>query len=237
MSDAFGRAIRDFQRGEQDEPLVQRDGEETRTHPVEDFYFGAFDAGSTHGEWLESWLDGPLVDLGAGAGRDALYFQEQFETVALEVSEHLVAAMEARGVDDARVGDMFTLREQFGAGRFRSALAIGTQMCLAGSMQGLRAFLADLAYVTTPDATTVVHSYDPAAEGIEDVLGFRGDPTPGLAHRAQWFEYEDEVDEALYFRLFSPDRLREAAAATGWSVREVRRPNDPVSYRAALEKR
>lgn len=237
MPDAFGRAIRDWHRGEQDEPLLQRDGQVVIDHPIEAHYFGAFDAESEYGAWLESWLDGPLLDLGAGAGRDALHFQRSFETVAIEVSDHLVETMGARGVEDARRGDMFQLRDQFEPGRFQSALAIGTQMCLAGSMQGLRTFLADLAYVTSPDATAILHSYDPTADGIEEMLGFRDDPTPGLAHRVQWFEYEDEVDEVLYFRLFSPDRLREAAEATGWEVNEIRRPHDPVSYRAVLEKR
>lgn len=236
MADAFGRAIRDWHRGEQDEPLLQRDGENVMEHPIEQYYFGEFGDGP-HEHWLESWLDGPLLDLGAGAGRDSLHFQQRFETVAIEVSDHLVETMDARGVEDARRGDMFHLREQFVAGRFQSALAIGTQLCLAGSMQGLREFLSDLAHVTTPDATAVLHSYDPTIDSIDEMLGFRPDPTPGQAHRVQWFEYEDEVDEVLYFRLFSPDKLREAARATGWTVREVRRPHDPVSYRAALEKR
>ena len=236
MPDAFGRAIRDWHRGEQDEPLLQRDGEEVIEHPIED-YFGDFDAESDNGAWLESWLDGPLLDLGAGAGRDTLHLQERFETVAVEVSDHLVETMEARGVKDARVGDMFELRDQFEAGRFRSALAIGTQVCLAGSMQGLRHFLADLAYVTTPDAAAVLHSYDPTAESVEDLLGYRADPTPGLAHRVMWFEYRDEVDPVLYFRLFGPDRLREAAEATGWRAVDVVRPHWNGDYRVALEKR
>lgn len=236
MPDAFGRAIRDWYREEQDEPLVQRDGEDVVDHPIEQYYFGEFEDGP-QGNWLESWLDGPLLDLGAGAGRDTLHFQRRFETVAIEVSDHLVETMHARGVEDARRGDMFQLRDQFAPGRFGSALAIGTQICLAGSMRGLREFLADLAHITTPDATAVLHSYDPTVDSIQEMLGFRADPTPGLAHRVQWFEYENEVDEVLYFRLFSPDKLREAADTTGWALREVRRPHDPVSYRAALEKR
>lgn len=237
MPDAFGRAIRDWHFDELDAPCIQRDGEQTREHPIEDFYFKDFATDSDRGRWMESWLDGPTIDLGAGAGRDALHFQNRFEVVAIEVSDALVEVMRDRGVEDARRGNMFSLCEQFEPDRFRSALAIGTQVCLAGSMQGLRSFLADLAHVTTPDATAVLHSYDPTAEGVEGMLGYRADPTPGLAHRVQWFEYGDEVDEVLYFRLFGPDRLREAAAATGWVVADVIRPHDHVSYRAALEKR
>ncbi|EMA45511.1 hypothetical protein [Halococcus saccharolyticus] len=232
-TDPFGRAIRDFHRGEQDEPLLDRDGEKIRNHPIEEFYFGTFDPESEAGAWCASWLDGPLLDMGAGAGRDVLYFQEQFETVAIEVSERLVETMCERGVRDARVGDMFALCETFDRDRFGSALAIGTQLGLAGSMQGLRRFLGDLAFVTTSDASAVLDGYDPNYEG-EDLLGYRPDPTPGLAHRVLHFEYEGEVGETLYFRLFSPDRVREAAVGTGWSVAEVRA--DTGYYRLALTK-
>lgn len=238
MSDPFGRAIRDFHRDEQDEPLVQRDGEETLDHPIERFYFGEFAAEDGAGEWLESNLDGPLLDLGAGAGRHALYFQERFETVAVEVSDHLVETMRDRGVADARRGDMFALREAFERDRFGSALAVGTQLGLAGSMQGLRRFLGDLAHVTTPDATAVLDCYDPEREQAAALLGYRADPTPGLAYRLMQFEYEGAASEPLLFRLFSPDRFREAAVGTGWEVVEIRYGDEESPhYRAALAKR
>ncbi|WP_132058321.1 class I SAM-dependent methyltransferase [Halorussus amylolyticus] len=237
MPDPFGRAIRDFHRGEQDEPLIQRDGEQTLDHPIERFYFGEFDAADESGAWLDSRLDGPLLDVGAGAGRHTLHFQERFETVAVEVSDHLVETMAERGVEDARRGDMFDLRESFERDRFQSALAIGTQLGLAGSMQGLRRFLGDLAHVTRPDATAVVDCYDPDRNRVSELLGYRPDPTPGLASRVMWFEYEDDTGETLLFRLFSPDRLREAAVGTGWEVETVDYGDDGPHYRAALAKR
>jgi hypothetical protein len=282
MSDPFGRAIRDHYRDEQDAPLVQRDGEYAREHPIERFYFSAFEPETDDDQWLVSQLDGPLLDLGAGAGRHALYFQDRFETVAVEVSDHLVETMRDRGVADARRGDMFSLREQFERDQFQSALAIGTQVGLAGSMQGLRRFLGDLAHVTTPDATAVFDGYDPESERLrgegpredtteengEDLegngenteeseqdpeesgenpeesdqeagmLGFRADPTPGLAYRLMWFDYEGTTGDGILFRLFSPDRVREAAVGTGWSVTDVRYTDDenPIHYRVALEK-
>jgi len=243
--DPYGRAIRDHHEGEREEPLLDVDGVETREHPIERFYFGEFDpATEPDGEWLAERLDGPLVDLGAGAGQHALYFQERFETVALEVSEHLVETMRERGVADARVGNMFSLRETFERDRFRSALSHGTQLGLAGSMRGLSEFLGDLAHVTTPDATAVVDGFDPTREAVTELLGYRPDPTPGLAHRTYHFEYDGSVGPTLQFRLFSPDRLREAAVGTGWMVAEIRRGEsdsdgeDAVAhYRAALRKR
>jgi hypothetical protein len=146
--------------------------------------------------------------------------------------------MRDRGVDDARRADMFALREAFERDRFRSVLAHGTQLGLAGSMHGLRALLGEFAAVTTADATAVVDCYDPTADGVADLLGYRADPAPGLAHRVMTFEYQDDVGETLLFRLFSPDRVRAATTGTGWDVAVVRRPSADTDYyyRAALTK-
>lgn len=240
MADPFGRAIRDFHLGEQDEPLVRYDGDDIeREHPIERFYFGERAPDSASTAYLERWLDGPLLDMGAGVGRDARYFQERFETVAVEASEHLVETMRDRGVEDARLGDMFALRESFGRDRFRSALTIGTQLGLGGSLRGVRAFLGDLAHVTTDGATAVLDNYDPRHEEVPGLVGHRRDPTPGMAYRVFHFEYEGDVGEELLFRLFSPDRLREACVGTGWDVAAVRggAETDRTQYRAALRKR
>ena len=235
--DPFGRALRDFHRGDMAEPLVRRDGDETEDHPVEAFYFEAFDPDSEDGSWLDAHLDGPLLDVGAGVGRHARHYQDEFETVAVEVSGALVETMRERGVRDARRGDLFDLRASFDRDRFRSVLVVGTQLGLVGSTRGLRKCLGDTARVTTPNATAVVDCYDPDRDGVEALLGYRADPTPGLAHRVFHFEYEGEVGPTLLFRLFSPARLREAAVGTGWVVDAVRRSPAGPYYRAALAKR
>ena len=229
-ADPFGRAIHDHYFGNRDEPLIDRDGEETREHSIERWYFGDH----SEGEWRDSWMKGPLLDMGAGAGRDALYYQEQFETVAIEVSEHLVGLMRDRGVRDGRLANMFRLRSHFDRDRFRSAHSIGTQIGLTRSMAGVRQFLDDLAFVTTPDATAVLDNYAPEKESTKDVFAFRDDPMPGLAYRVYHEEYEEEVGQTLLFRLFSVDRLREATIGTPWEVTEVKYGD--VQWRAILEK-
>lgn len=233
--DAFGRALLDHHRGEQAAPLHQRDGDEVLTHPVEDFYFEDF-ADQPAASWVDAQVEGPLLDMGAGAGRDALYFQQRCETVALEVSEPLVTLLSERGVENVVHGDMFSLSESFEQDRFRSAIALGTQVGLAKSMAGLRSFLSDLAVVTTADATVVLDGYDPTQEGAREMLGFRADPAPGLAYRVMHYDYEGAVGETLLFRLFSPDRLREVAADTIWTVTEIHRPHDAYYYRVRFEK-
>lgn len=233
-TDPFGAAIRDQYRAEKMDPLVLRDGPDSQEHTVQRY----LDEPSAEWiDWLDPLLDGPLLDMGAGAGRHARYFQEQFETVAVEVSEPLVETMTERGVDDARHVDMFDLRSEFERDRFRSAFAAGTQVGLAGSIPGLRTFLGDLGYVTTPDALVTFPLHDPAWDGTSGLTGFRPDPAPGLASRVMHFEYDGTVGETLMFRQVSPDRLREATLGTQWSVARIEEPTEPGSaYQAILEK-
>ncbi|WP_231188354.1 hypothetical protein [Haladaptatus sp. DYF46] len=42
-SDPYGRAIRDYSLDQQTEPLIERCGDETREHPIEEYYFGEFE--------------------------------------------------------------------------------------------------------------------------------------------------------------------------------------------------
>jgi hypothetical protein len=237
MPSPFATAILDHHRDERDEPLIQRDGEWTREHPIEAFYFGAVDPADDRTAVLEEHLQGPLLDLGAGAGRDALYFQERFETVALEVEEPLVRTMAERGVENPVHGDMFDLTATFEPDRFAAVLAFGTQLGLAKSIAGLRAFFEDLATVTTDGATAVVDCYDPTRETTTEMLGFRPDEAEGLAYRVMQFEYDGRLGDPLLFRLFSPDRLEAAAADAGWSPVTYRgRDAEDPHYIAAFEK-
>lgn len=233
-ADPFGRAIRDHYLGERDEPLVDRNGSETRVHPIEAFYFGAVTGESDEQQWVDSWLDGPLLDMGAGVGSDSIYWQEQFETVAIEISDLLVKTMRDRGVENAVQADMFALPDSFERNQFASVHAKGTQVELAGSMHGLRRFLGDLAVITKPNATAVIDFHDPEHADADELFGYRNDPTRGLAYRLFHCEYEGAVGEALLFRLVSPTRLREAAIGTGWEVSDIRRSDTGYHYRAAL---
>jgi hypothetical protein len=235
MTDPFGRALLDHHRGEKTGSLYQRAGGEALTHPVEEFYFDAFpdQAGA---DWIESWLSGPLLDVGAGAGRDTLYFQNQFETVALEHSESLVTLLESRGVEAVEHGDMFRLEESVERKTFDSLLVVGTQIGLAGSVPGLGTLLGQFARVTTADATLVLDAYDPEYGDASEMHGFHPDPAPGIGHRVIRYEYDGVIGETLLFVLFGPDRLREATAGTAWTVADIQRPHDAYYYRAALHK-
>lgn len=236
VADPFGRALRDEHLGERAAPLVDRDGSDLREHPI-DLYFRDVSRDDDL-PWAAERLSGPLLELGGGVGRHARHLQERVETTATEVSDHLVRTMRERGVERARRADMFELGAVDWERQFRSVFARGTQVGLAGSLAGLRAFLSDLAGVTRPRATAVLDTHDPTHERAPDLFGFRADPTPGLAYRCFHVEYAGDAGPTLLFRLFSPERFREATLNTPWTVTAMRRSGARTPhYQVALAKR
>ncbi|KZN25006.1 methyltransferase type 11 [Haladaptatus sp. R4] len=235
-SDPLGRAILDYERGGLRGDCLYRDGAETWDGHVYENYFRPRE------EWSDSWknlldsLPCPVVDIGCGSGQHAEFLQERGEVVAIDVSPTAVEATRERGVEDARVMDMFELT--FPPNRFRSVLLNGTQLGLTGSLAGARQLLSDIARITEEDGVAVVDNYDPTNCGPDDVFGYRPDPRRGIAHRTFHFEYERdgerEVGRSLHFVLFSPDRLRDVTVGTPWRVAEVR-PGDGY-YKAVLRK-
>jgi SAM-dependent methyltransferase len=236
--DPLGRAMLDYARDEYDETdanCVYRDGDEVQDASVGEFYF------RPESEWSEQEradidsLAGPVLDLGCGAGRHALAVQERgVEVLATDVSPGAVQTASERGVTHTLQMDMFDLR--LPADHYRSVLVLGTQVTVAGSLDRLRAFVAELDRVTTDDSRVLMDGYDPTDPTCADLLGYRADPREGLARRRFRFQYGDEFGEPIEMLLFSPDRLRDALAGTAWRIGELRETEEFAYFGVALEK-
>ncbi|MFB6218128.1 MAG: class I SAM-dependent methyltransferase, partial [Halobacteriaceae archaeon] len=178
---------------------------------VREHYFTETDGTARH-----DFAEGPVLDAGCGAGRDALYFQERYDTLAADVSPH---AARERGVEGVATMDMFALPVP--AGAVRTVHCHGTQAQFARSAVGLAGLLAEFARVTDDRGRATVDAHDPTHPDAEQLFGYRSDPRPGVGWRGFHFEFGDLVGETLWFRLRSPARFRAAVAATEWSVADV----------------
>jgi hypothetical protein len=129
--------------------------------------------------------------------------------------------------------DMFDLR--LPDDHYRSVLALGTQVTVAGSLARLADFFVELERVTTDDARVLVDGYDPTDPTCVDLLGYRADPREGLARRSFRFQYGDEFGDPIAMLLFSPDRLRDVIAGSAWQVADLLAAEDAAHFRVVLE--
>jgi SAM-dependent methyltransferase len=231
--DPLGRAMFDYQHGRYERgDLRYVDGERTEIGHVKGYYFGdPFDPGEIIRE-RDRFLRGPVLDVGCGAGRDAIRLQEHHRTLAVDVSPHAVQAARDRGVRDAAVMDMFDPGVPDGS--FGSVCALGTQVAIAGCLPEITGVLAEFGRVVGSGGRAAVDAHDPTAG--EKPFGFRPDPRAGLARRAFHFEYGNLTGRTLEFLLLSPDRFREAAVAAGWTVRDVLQTQGAGHYITLLER-
>jgi SAM-dependent methyltransferase len=104
---------------------------------------------------------GRILDVGAGAGRAALYLQETgHDVVALDVSPGAVDVCQRRGVRRTVIGTLQDLVDA-DAEPFDTFLLLGTNLGLLASSAQAPRFLNALARLAAPDAVVLGRGMDP----------------------------------------------------------------------------
>jgi SAM-dependent methyltransferase len=165
-------------------------------------------------------LEGPGIDLGAGAGSYALYLEARgLAVTAVDASPGAIELCQRRGCRDARVMDMRGL--DLPRGHYASFICMGNTLGIHQTPETLPTLLATLARAGRPRARLVCSMRDPLDTDEPDHVRYhqrnreRGLP-PGLT--AVRVRYREMMEP--WARLWMPtrDELLRAMAGTGWSI-------------------
>jgi RimJ/RimL family protein N-acetyltransferase len=163
--DAWGEALRSHVRGgwtpAPELEVEGRTGVGEAMHPSWFFQeFADWDPSDRELLPLAARAGGPVLDLGAGAGRASLWLQDQgVEVTAVESSPGAAAVCRDRGVRDVRLADL--LRDPPTDRRWQVLLLLCGNLGLGGSWDGTRRLLTRLAEISAPDAVLVGDTVDP----------------------------------------------------------------------------
>jgi SAM-dependent methyltransferase len=159
--DAFGAALLDYLEGRDVPELVlETDDGGTRPAMHPEWFFRSFD----RWEWWDRKLlplvgHGPVLDLGAGAGRASLYLHERgLPVTAVDASPGAVEVCRRRGVADVRLGDA---NDPPADQPWAGVLLLCGNLGLGGSWEGNRRLLSRLAELAAPGAVLVGDSVTP----------------------------------------------------------------------------
>jgi len=232
MKDVLGEALTDFHcEGSASKLWVNRvdpasAGRRREEMPVKVYFRDAEEMPEL--EWIAlQQCRGWVLDVGAGAGSHALFLQRMGLTVtALDVSPKAVGVMKARGVERVLVGDFFELgdgpvREAGGltgdgvpAGGFDTLLLLMNGIGLAGTISGLRLFLARARRLLRPGGRLVFDSSDVA------YLYDGQTPVGGPYYGELLYQYQYKRQKSEWFNWLFVDRKALAGVARdeGWKM-------------------
>ena len=220
--DAFGQALLDHLEGRVTEKLILEAVDGASVLAMEPGWF--FKASSEWYAWERNALDsvkGPVLDLGCGAGRTALYLQEKgLGVVGVDASPGAVEVCRQRGIQDVRLGDLRTPPTDQ---RWRAILMLCGNLGLAGGWVETRDLLLKLATCSSGDAILVGDTVDPTItddlaeieyQRRQEELGrYKGQVRLRLRYGDTVSPWWDQINIAI------PD-MQSLIAGTGWSIQD-----------------
>jgi len=176
-------------------------------------------------EWLRwerellAGIEGPVLDLGCGAGRHLVHLQAQgLRVTGVDISPGSIEVCRRRGVRDVRLADLRTPPDDE---RWQAVLMLCGNFGLAGSWNETRTLLTELHRVCAPGAVLVADSVDPLTATDRVSLAYR-------AAKQAIGRHPGEIDLRLRFGdLVTPywsllnlpfDEVPSIVHETGWEL-------------------
>lgn len=224
----FGRALLEHHREGTEEPLrLHHDLGEVEELSASFFFREEDELGGLELTALEA-ARGRVLDVGGGAGVHALPLQRRgHEVTAIDVVPEAVEVMRERGVEDARLADVF----EFDGEGYDTVLMLLNGIGMVGTLEGLDRFLATAPRLLAAGGQLLVDSADlrPRVGG-----GRREDGRyAGEVHLQ--LEYGGEKGTPYPQLYVDPETLSSRARDHGWRV-EILARNEAAEYLARLRR-
>jgi SAM-dependent methyltransferase len=239
--DLWGRIMRDYHLGRPATYALRRDDGYLDEGHSPGVYFAD---PSAFFPWETDLLDAvrsPVLDVGAGPGRMALWAQGAgHPVVAVEASPLTVRAARERGVTDVRLGRWQELEQVLDPAEcaFGTVLLMGHNPGLGGTLAGLRELLTALRARSRTGATLLATSLEFGETDNPDHIRYQaarreqGRYAGEIVIRA---EYEGAVGPFFPWLLIGSDDLGRAAQETGWFLERLVRGED-MAYGSVLRR-
>jgi SAM-dependent methyltransferase len=212
---------------------------------------GYIDTGSEPGLYFleyEAWeplerraiqaVKGSVLDVGCGAGRHALYLQQQgFDVTGIDASPGAVRVCKARELRKV------ILRPLTDVGRFKPAafdtvLMLGNNFGLFGSFRGARRLLRKIHRITSDDARLIVGTRNPEKTTNPHHLAYqrwnqkRGRMRGQIRLRVR---FENAIGPWMDYLFVSPEEMKDILDETGWQIETLLESSAP-HYFAIIRK-
>ncbi len=214
MSDVFGMALLDYQKGNYTEDITtfsSLDEEDAIPLP---YLFRKYGDMPILEQKALKLCKGNILDIGCGAGSHSLHLQQKgFEVMALDSSVGASKACQLRGLKNVAHSDIYDFSKE----KFDTLLMLMNGIGIVGKLKNLGPFFAHLKTLLNPGGQVLLDSSDIIYMFDEDGDGGRWAPNSGSYYGEVEFtmQYKSYKSEPFFWLYIDYRRLQDAAMASG----------------------
>ncbi len=213
--DIFGTAIRDFYNQEYFEDIiVQAPDFDDDIIPVS-YLFRTYSEMPVIEQKALDLAYGKVLDIGCGAGSHALYLQNEkkLTTKAIDISEGAIETCNKRGITNAVIQDIFTLKNE----KFDTLLLLMNGSGIIGTLNNIDRFFTQIKTLLHPGGQVLLDSSDISYLFADDDGSFWVDASAAyygeMRYKLKYKKLESDWFDWLYIDY---NTLQNAANANGF---------------------
>ena len=216
MKDLFGKAILDYQTGNNPEDLITETSISEADEMSVAYLFRDFKEMPKLEQKALSLSKGKVLDVGCGAGSHSLYLQEKgFDVTSIDISPNAIKACELRGLTKAKVQDVMALENE----KFDTVLLLMNGAGMCGKLKNITKFLQKLKSLLTENGQILVDSSDIIYMFDDDEDGGKWIPGDSAYYGEVQFKvsYKGETEKPFDWMYIDYNTLQNAAISNGLS--------------------
>lgn len=212
MKDLFGKAILDYQTGNNPQDLITETSISEADEMSVGYLFRDFDEMPDLEQKALEFSKGKILDVGCGAGSHSLYLQQKgFDVVSIDISPNAIKACTLRGLKKAKVQDVMTLENE----KFDTILLLMNGAGMCGRLKNITKFLQKLKSLLTENGQILVDSSDIIYMFDDDEDGGKWIPGDSDYYGEVEFKvsYKGETEKPFDWMYIDYNTLQNAAIA------------------------
>ncbi|WP_306353976.1 class I SAM-dependent methyltransferase [Flavobacterium sp. '19STA2R22 D10 B1'] len=221
MKDLFGKAILDYQTGNNPEDLITETSISEADEMSVAYLFRSYAEMPKIEQKALQLAKGKVLDVGCGAGSHSLYLQNErhLDVTAIDISENAIQACTLRGLKDAKVQDVMQLKGQ----QYDTILLMMNGAGMCGRLKNISPFLLQLKSLLNPGGQILVDSSDLIYMFDEDEDGGKWIPTENEYYGELVFNvsYKNEAEEPFDWLYVDYNTLQNAAHTNGFKSKLI----------------
>lgn len=232
MKDLFGKAILDYQTGNNPQDLITETSISEADEMSVAYLFRGFEKMPKMEQNALLLSNGKVLDVGCGAGSHSLYLQEKgFDVTPIDISPNAIKACQLRGLKKATVQDVMSMKEE----QFDTILLLMNGAGMCGRLKNISRFLLQLKSLLTENGQILVDSSDIIYMFDEDEDGGKWIPgdTDYYGELEFKISYKGEMEKPFDWMYIDFNTLQNAALANGLAC-ELLMEGDHFDYLARL---